>query len=350
MALQFIDSFDHYGTGATGTANMLAGPYAQADQSNPSATQKRTGINSLEIELGTAIKYRRVLSSAQTVVSVGFGIFLTALPTNNNSYYPITFRDAANSVQVSLIINSTGTVSVYRGTGTGTLLGTSSIALTASAWHHLEIKVVFSQTVGTVTVNINSISALALTGLDTVNTALVECSQIAATIAGAGNAHVYYIDDLYCTDGSGSSNTGLLGDCKVYTLYPNADGALEEWTLSTGTDSFALIDEAIPDGDTTYIEAAAVNDDTEVGFENLPADVVNVYGVQVVSSMKKTDAGACSVQQSINSDGTVGTGTTHSITTAYTYWQSMFEVDPDTSAQWTKAGVDAAQVRVTRTV
>ena len=44
------------------------------------------------------------------------------------------------------------------------------------------------------------------------------------------------IDDLYICDGTGSApHNTFLGDCRVDTLLPTADGTAQQWTPSTGT-------------------------------------------------------------------------------------------------------------------
>lgn len=351
MAIQWIESFDYYGTGATSQANMVLGNWAAVGGSaSCSTTFTRTGLASLKFSGAIAnANARRVFSGALTTVSVGAGLYFPGLPTTNGTNTPFQFQDAANAAQVSIVVQTTGAIAAYRGTGSGTLLGTSTTLMTAASWNHLEAKVVFSNTVGTVQVKLNGVTILNLSGLDTVNTANVESSQI---IVGCLNTSAvdYYMDDLYCTDSTGARNTGLLGDCAVYTLYPDSDGSNEDWTLSAGTDSWDMINDAAQDGDTTYMEATAVNNKTDVNFQDLSASIVDILGLQMVTCMKKSDAGACSVKQTMLSSGTALDGTTFPITTAYTFWSSIFEVDPNTSTTWTRAGINAAQMRITRTV
>jgi hypothetical protein len=337
---------------------MLDGPYAEVDTSTaPSTTQARTGT----ISLGAAgpnnagQHWRRVLAAARTKAGVGMALYPTVLPNLNNNWAPIEFRDAANASQVSIVIQSTGAVAAFRGApNSGTLLGTSSTLMTAGAWSHLEAAVLFSQTVGTVEVRLNGVTILNLTGIDTVATALVECSQVCGRAVSGDASAEAFVDDLYCWNDLGSQNNNFVGDQKVYTTYPNADTAENDWTPNSGAVGFDRIDETVPDDDTTYVEAASIPESgqavSEYGLEDLPAEVSAISGIQTYGLLRKTDAGDCTVMQSMLSGSSVADGAQNPLTTAYTYYPTMFETDPATAAPWTRTGFNAAFLRVTRTV
>lgn len=356
MTMEFIDGFDHYGSGSTGITNALAGVYAEFDVSvTISNTQVRTGLFSLATGGNTnaGIHWRRVLSGPQTKVGVGMAIYFTTLPNVNNNYAPIQFCDAANAVHISIQVNSTGAIEVRRGDfTTGTILGTSTTFLTASAWSHIEAAVFFSNTVGTVEVRLNGVTVVNLSGIDTVNTSNVECSQVRSRAFAVEAQGASFIDDLYCWNGGGSEHNDFIGDEKCFVTYLDSDQEEADWVPNSGVTGYTQVDETSPDGDTTYIEAASIPESgqavSEFGISNADSSIVSITCVSVYGMMRKTDAGASTVVQSLRSSNALSDGANRPLTTAYTYYPEIFALDPDTGAPWTLAGFNAALFRITR--
>lgn len=359
MALLWMDGFDHYGSGAAGRLAMLDGVWAEISSNwTPTATNSRTGTAALRGSSFTGAQViRRVLGGAKTVVGVGGAFYLNVLPAANLAVKLCDFRDAANAIQVIIFVDSTGTVSAYRGDGV-TLLGTSaSPAVVASAYQHAECKVVFSQTVGSVEVRINGVTVLSLTGQDTVASALVECSQVSVfgTKNTPTNVLTLDIDDVFAWDDSGTLNNDFLGDRRVRTLFPDADTATEDWVATGATDGFDCIHDAAPDNETTYISAAPLTGSPPTpltsiyGLQDPPAGAGAIAAVQTYVRMRKTEAGVTDVQVSMLSSGDESAGADHAITEAYTYWMDVHELNPNTGTVWSEASLSAAQLQIKRT-
>jgi hypothetical protein len=127
------------------------------------------------------------------------------------------------------------------------------------------------------------------------------------------------------------------GDTRVLCLLSEAgNGAHTDWTPLTGTDHGAMVDEAQQDDDTTY-NSTNTNDtiDTYI-MEDLPFDVGEVLGVQVVSVARKEIAGTAFLKGLIRIDGTDfdgdhtnGLGTTyqHVLTPFVTHDGEKFTVE-----------------------
>ena len=353
--LLWCDSFDHYGV----VGNLTEGVYAERGSIvGLNATNPRTGTHSIRITDGTsdATRLRRVLGGEKTTVGIAGAFYYEALPTLNQVQKIFDFRDAANAVQVSIGLQTTGIIDVYRGTLSGTLLGASAYpVVTAEAYQHIEAVVFFSQTVGTVEVRVNGVTVVSLSGLDTVSSGLVECSQVsiggAFSASGVGS-QIHFIDDVFCYDDTGSFNNTFLGDRRVLTLFPNADTIQADWTpVGSGT-GFGAIDEASPDGDTTYISAGIPDSNgivSEFGMENLPAGVSAISGVVLVNMSRKTEAGIANVQMSVISGASETAGTDQPMTEIYTYRQDVFETDPASAAPFTVSEVDALLIKADRT-
>lgn len=343
MAIEFMDNFSNYGTD---TSNLVDGLYSQIDgvifENDPD------GISGGKvIRTSNGYRLRRSLSAAKTTVGVGFRIWPNALPIGiDSSPAIICFNDTDNEVQVSIRLNTDGTLTAYRG-NIGTVLGsTSTPVITASAWTHVEAKVLFSQTVGTVEIRINGVTKLSLTGLDTVSSANVNCTQVRF---GNGNGLFVYMKDLIVWNGDGSFNNDFVGDVSVVTLLPTSDVSFN-WTPSTGVTGYNLIDETTPD-DADYISADATPPAASTfTLTDLDEDVTSVKGLMMVGRMMKTDGGDAQVQMSLISNGDLADGQDRPITTTQTYWTDVSETDPDTAAAWTRAGVNAATIKINRTV
>jgi hypothetical protein len=155
--------------------------------------------------------------------------------------------------------------------------------------------------------------------------------------------------DLVFWDGSGSSNNSFLGPVAVYTLKVNGDVS-SGWTTSTGTTQYTLLDETTPD-DTDYISAdttlpaAAIFD-----MEDLGPDIVGVRGIQTMVRAKKSDGGDATLQVSLKSGASIDLGSTHNVTTSMKYWFDISEFDPATGSAWDPIAVNAAKLKVDRTV
>jgi hypothetical protein len=348
MALLWCDGFDHYGV----IANLTEGVYAEVSPTSGLATTNvRTGTRALSF--GAASIVRRVLGGAKTTVGMGAAYYLNALPSGNNNQRIFEFRDTANAAQVAIGVQSTGTISVKRGGVGGTEIGvTASPVITAETYQHVEALVFFSNTVGTVEVRVNGVTVISLTGVDTVATANVECSQVVFSGGIGGGAQGGVVDDVFCYDDTGSFNNTFLGDRRVLTLFPDADTIQADWTpVGSGT-GFGAINQATPDGDTTYISAGVPGSPTptsEFGMENLPAGVSAISGVVLVNMSRKTEAGIANVQMSVISGASETAGTDEPMTEVYTYRQDVFEIDPASAAPFTPSEVDALLIKADRT-
>lgn len=359
MAVIFMDSFDHYGTDEN---NMTDGAYAQIDDIlstgfSLSTANPRTGSTALRRDISNAVNVtRRVLGGAKTVVGQAVAAYFSQLPTNDG-YVIYDFRDASNDVQVSIVVNTTGVIEVFRGTRSGTSLGVSSTpAVVAEAYQHIETWATFDNVVGEVEVRVNGVTVVAVSGVDTVATTNIECSQV-ALLGGPNSGSLVHgvstdFDDYFVMDDSGSYINDFVGDRRVLTQFMNADTAQADWSLSTGADGYALIDEANPNDDTDYISTGAPGSPgpiSEFEFEDLPAGVSTISAIAIVHRSRKTDAGTANVQTSIVSGSSEASGADRPMTEAYTYYHDIIEADPDTAAPFTPSAVNSAKFKIERT-
>ena len=251
----------------------------------------------------------------------------------------------AGTIQVDVILQGDGLLLVTRN---GTPLGTTSVALNTGTYHFLELKVTIHNSAGSVVVRVDGVTALALSAVDTQTTANAYATQLVLGNGRlvAGNVVSDY-DDLYICDGLGAAPfNDFLGDCRVDATIPTSD-SLTQWTPSTGTAHYALVDET-PPATADYLEAASAGLSDRFGIQALPlltnpqiyAAAVNLYG-------RNPEAGGRQIAAQMESAAMAATGSTLALTDAWLLHQSFFFTDPSTGLAWTQAQLNAAKVGMT---
>lgn len=365
MTLLWADDFSTYGVG--GQAYMLNGSYAEMGTTgfgtatliadpDPSSPGNAVVLMSSGSYTGadTGPRMRKALSGLKTTIGGSCRLWMSYLPISNPRSPWIRLADDANTTNISFYVNTIGQIVALRGhPASGTVLGTSSgSALTANAWHHLEWKVLFSDTVGTITVKLNGTAILTLTGLDTV-AGNIGCANVAlantCAFNGGDAAPSSYFRDFIVWDTVGTYNNDFMGPCFIDRFTVDSDVSFN-WTASTGTTGYTLINEKGPaDAGYIYSPTPAASAST-FGMEDLPASAVSVRGIMLYGRMQKSDGGDCQVQMSLN-DGTSDTpGTDRAITTAFTYWADILETNVTTGLPWTRTAFNASKFKINRTV
>jgi hypothetical protein len=350
----WAEGFDAYGTDFS---QMTDGLWAAIGSCSlvSSGPTPRTGTRCLLLD-SSAANSRRVLGANKAVVGVAQAVYPTNLPSTPHACPLVEFRDSNNFPQVSVNLDTTGVLSVWRGNDSdpyGTQIGVSTVAMVASAWQHVEVKADF--TAETLEVRLNSVTILNVTGQSLVNSApssgratgQVSAAQLQFRNATSGNGD-RAIDDLVVWDDTGTLNSDFVGDVKVFTDLPNADTAEVAWTPLSGATRYQMIDEVPANGDTDYDESGATGDRMGVTFPALDAQVAQVLGVIFVAKTRKTDAGICTVQLRAKSGSSEALGAENPLTTAYTYRWDVFEENPATSAPWVPAAAGAAALVLDR--
>lgn len=355
--LVWMDGFDHY-NGAweamdDGSYAIIGGGFQAG---NLNASNKRTGSHSWN-SWGTAL-WRKVLPVGVDEVGVGMAIYPAFLPGESGNCLPILqLMNFDGDWMIRLDVMPTGAFRVQRNNhnNTVTTIYTSpNEAVVANSFQHVEFVCRCHDTAGYVGIAVNGRVIADVSGLDTRGGAAAVFDMVQQARNGyVGNpfqAPGMDVDDLFIRDNRGTTNnTGFLGDRQVQTMYPDADGAAQDWTRSnTAIPAFDVIND--PYSDTDNIAATAPNQVAEFGLQDLPPEVTNVAGVMTLARVRKSDAGDARLQVSLVSGGSADPGEDRPITTAYTYWADISEYDPATGLKWTPSAVNAAQLRLTRTV
>lgn len=342
MALLFMDGFDHYATAD------LAKKYASVGStSSVQSAAGRRGGGALRCTSSSPSVTKTLAASSSWVI--GFALSVSIFPGSASAIAALL---DAGTIQCSLMVNPDGTLSVVRGASTAVTGGTSVAALSVGAFAYIEWKVTIADSIssGTCKVRINGVEVINVTtGQDLKSTANTTANQVRVGSASSLSVAQHDFDDLYVCDQSGSNNNDFLGDVRVDTLFPTADGNYSQFTPSTGTDHYVLVDEATPNT-TDHNDGANVSDRDSYALGNLAALVSQtVYGVQVNAACLKDDAGAKSASTFVRSSSTNGDGASVALSTSQAYISQVYETDPNGAVAWTETTVNAmeAGVRVT---
>lgn len=277
--------------------------------------------------------YKTITASTKVIAGLGYS------PSGNG--YIAFMGDGGTVYHISVVRdNTTGRLQIRRGDTNGTLLVTGTQSLAAGMWNYVEVSVTISDTVGEVHVRLNGnpTDEVSFVG-DTKNGGTASMiDKITINPNGGRLADVYILND------TGSVNNNFLGDVVVRTLSPSGNGNSSQLVGSDGnsTDNYLLVDEH-PYSASDYAGSATVGQKDTYAMADLPAGVTTVYGVQISSIMRKSDASLAQSRLLLRSGGTDYAGITRTLTTSSIGYYELYPQDPATSAAWTPAGVNSIE-------
>lgn len=226
MTAIYMDGFDHYGSGASSTINMLAGSWAFVSQTTCSAPTwaARTGSLCMAANGFGPSGARYAVPTPGTHFFVSFGYSVPTL--SSGECWPIIFRD--NTTALILLVNVLPNGQIQVLNSANTVIATSNgPVIKAENWHFFEMEI--DSSAHTFTLRIDDAG-----GTDT-PLITVSDSGITGTIALVGflegsSGLAGYCDDVFIRDASGSVNNDWLGDRRIATLLADSDTTTAGWT------------------------------------------------------------------------------------------------------------------------
>lgn len=360
MANRWCDGFGRYGGNKALMLNGSSGQaWAQVDSGLLLSTANpRTGTYHIRTpNAGGTAMLRRVFGEPREEYLVGAAMYFSALPSQEPTPGGVrtgicigSFRSQTNGYQVSLYLGTDGAIAAYRGGSwpgdlfSAELLGRTIPIIGAGAYQHIEVYIRASNENGALEIRVDEVTRLSLSGINTIPTGEAEVSQWAWGREALGNTSLHCdLADVYANDtvNDGSGCHTFIGDCKSGWLPVNADTAQADFSLSSGSDGFALL-AAIPPDDATYISTSATTAESDFGLANGPANLSEILTVRPAVRAQKDDAGSALIAPSMKSGTVKGSVAGQPITTAFAYYDSNVPFNPDTDAPWTLAELDAA--------
>lgn len=212
-------------------------------------------------------------------------------------------------------------------------------------WHYFEVKVFFHPTAGTAVVHHNGVEVINISNKDFGNNYAMDNLKLQYSLNSQHGEQSF--DDMYLIDPNTSGVSDFLGPVVIRSLKPTVDTATNDFTPSTGTDHFAVVDNDRAD-ETDYLESSTINDDELFEFANIPSEIVTLKGMSfetafaVSGSQPKKAVSLCK-------SGATAVQEVDSLVTIANNWEqfdSILEDDPDTGVPWTISGLNAAQFGV----
>lgn len=333
MALRFIDSFDHYAIPAGLPYKYNSYNDTTGVNGLGSMTGRRSGSTALAIR--ASADFIGLTFEPQSTWIVGFAYYLYS--TETAELY--RFTDSDGNIQLTVQITNAGLIQLYRGSTSGTLLATSTVALTITAWNWIEIKCTIADSGGLFEVRINETVYVTYTG-DTKQSSTL---STAIRLQLWGRSSDIGIDDYYVCDGIGSTNNNYLGDIRIDALRPVGAGAYADFSRSAGANNWDNVDEATNDGDTTYNYSSTVGNKDSFDCANLTALPASIYGLQVNLTARKDEAGGRTLKVLQRIASTDYEGVALGMPMTYTALRQIFEVSPATAAAYTESEINGAE-------
>ncbi len=332
MALVFMDGFDHYGindflrkwSGYTGTTMSM------------STTLGRRGGGCL---VGPSAAYKN-LDAEQSTLIAGFAMRCSAFSSNFD--FALMYFGSGLTRYVSVFITPAGELMVTNDLGS-TIGRTRPNVISPSIYAYVEIKAVASLT-GAVEIRVNGKTELTLTNVRTAPSNFVSIG-FGFSAVGVLSDSFLRIDDLYLVNTSGTANNDFLGDCRVDAYMPTSEGVTQQWTPIPAGVHYTTVDEN-PINESDYLETATSGNIELFGYTDLVNVPLSIFGVQLNTAIRKTDAGMREFNGVAAVSGTNYTGPNIAINDSTIYRPTIWDTNPATSAAWTRAEIDSAQFGV----
>lgn len=271
------------------------------------------------------------------------------LPALGASAIILNFYDAtAGASQVTLRVFGDGSMQFFLGSTTSTPIGsaTGPSVFSPSTWTYLEVKLLIAASSGgsvELRVNGNATPVITQGSVTTKSTANTWISGVILTNANS----TWFWDDWYMLDTTGTSPLDTyLGNIRIATDVANGAGAHTQFAPTTPTGVNYSNTSNIPAVTTKYNSDATPGDIDSYAFPAIsgsPASVLFLnhwYMVELDSAGTRTVVPGCRSGGSDFFDSTPQTPPNGT----YKRFNKPWTVDPNTSAAWTVANAQSAEL------
>jgi hypothetical protein len=232
-----------------------------------------------------------------------------------------------------------GAIEVYRltGGGSGTSLGkTADGLILPNTWHSVEFGTTINTTTGSFVLIVDGATVLTLNNVNTATTAGINQIQFGASNANQSLGNVQF-DDLYVTD-----TVATLGPRRIETIYPSSD-VVAQFTRLSGTTNFSNVNEALMNGDTSYVQATNVGEADLYGLGDLASNPAAIDCVQISNYALKTDVATRTLALQVKSGASTTDGPAFTLASGYSKFERVLEKNPDGNVNWNVTSVNALQ-------
>jgi len=297
-----------------------------------STTQARTGTYSLR--MNSALWPININVAVRADYYIRCGVYIT---NYHSEALRIQFKDSSLTKHISIVFNTTAQqIEARRGDQNGTILGTGSLTLNMNQWYCVEIYAKVDDSTGAITVKVDGTADITLTSQDTRNGGTAEIGRVTWEVAG----NYSYIDDIIIRDDDWP------GQGSVYLLQVDGEGDETDWTASAGNPEDCVDEVPWSDSDYVYADSATPNLKQDFTMEDLPDTYTSIDAVQVLAIVGLSAAGSGDAKVYCDSNGTEEDGSSTALDVTPVGLRHIMSLNPDDSAAWEKADVNAIKVGV----
>jgi hypothetical protein len=324
MARLFIEGFEANSVDGWGGNFIIA-----------SASGKNLSGNYCVVSNGTNTSLYKYLESSYSALYIAFKFH----PTNVGNDAVFGWFDSGGTSIASLRRNSNQTFSLTLGQWSGTVLATGTTLYSANTSYLIEMYYYPKNSGGTFTLKVDGVEDCTYTG-DTTN-GLENVKGIRLGYMGGSNAGINaYYDDVVVDDAN------WIGNTKIQGQFVSGAGSNTGLTASAGN-NYACVDE-IPYSDTDYVYGDTNDLIDTYATSDLTESVTTIKCIQV--SIRAAYAGTPTPTKI---EAVIRPGSTdHSHATQispginFTRHDRIWEVNPDDSAAFEAADLDAMEIGV----
>jgi len=330
MTLLFIDGFTHY-----------TDIFDKWDFYSGSPTFQSLGGRFFgdSLQFNSAEPIEKFFGTGIEEMVVGFAFKPVSSPSSSNVFMEFTNGDYPSTGHAALYFDSVNlNMDLYTG---GSLRGSTS-AWVLGEWRYVEIKIKVGDPTGTYEVKIDGVTELSDTNADVLASGGEDKISI-VRFGVAGSIGTNELDDVYMLDTAGSVNNDFLGAVTVETLAPTADGNTTNFTRSSGVANYEMVDDAAPDGDSTYNSSSTATNKDTFTFEDLTTVAGTIHGVQTYINGRKQDAGLRELSDVIRHSAVDYDGSSTALNQGYYKHTDIHETNPGTATAWTVSDVNGAE-------
>ena len=174
------------------------------------------------------------------------------------------------------------------------------------------------------------------------------------TIAAGTTYHFAIATDTACsvyTNGSSGANWNRTNTGVSYPTVPatptGASGGPQFYlTVVWAAANWSNVNEALWDGDTSYVFDSTIGDQDIYAMSDLPSTPAFITALQLRMIARKSDTGFRALSTLFVSGATADTGASTALGTNYAEFDKLYGADPNTGAAWTVAAVNALQAGI----
>jgi len=339
--------------GETGAAEWNGAYNTSTSALSLDDTVQRTGDYSVRLRLASTTNdagyLRQVFDANKTEIYGRFAIYLGSAISKDTCRL-LRFYDDNFDMQLGLFYNpGTATFDLY--SDTTTKISSGTIVIPAETWVVCEFRYVIGAS-GPFTLKINGTTSISYTSnTDTQGTANLRSVMFRNDNGtNLNDIEPLWLDDIAINDTEGIYENSWPGLGGVFWLDPTANGNQNDWTPSSGTVNYEMVDDIPPDNATTYNQALSTGSIDLFEIDDCPLYIDEINFVQVAYRAALVTSGYNELTDLVRV-GTVNYGgTEHTIvpiTPSFTYYLGTIHyLNPSTGSAWGTAEVNGIEAGI----